>query len=56
MISICKEYTNEHLIPIDNIYMITGHSSTAWKNQTKIRFPDSLKKNIYQLRQYSNLP
>ena len=39
MISICKEYTGEHFIPVENIYMITGHSSTAWKKQTKIRFP-----------------
>jgi hypothetical protein len=47
MISICKEYTAEHLIPIENIYLITGHSSTAWKKQTKIRVADILEKNIY---------
>ena len=50
MISICKEYTDKEqgkLIPLENIYMITGHSSTAWKKQTKIRFPEILEKNIY---------
>tara|TARA_B110000977_G_C11023849_1_gene472397 strand:+ start:35 stop:1414 length:1380 start_codon:yes stop_codon:yes gene_type:complete len=32
---------------MENIYIITGHSSTAWKKQTKGRFPDCLSKNIY---------
>ena len=35
MIAICKEYKTYHNIPIEHIYMITGHSSTAWKKQTK---------------------
>ena len=47
MIAICKEYKTYHNIPIENIYMITGHSSTAWKKQTKKRFPNLLEKNIY---------
>lgn len=47
MIAICKEYKKYHNIPIENIYMITGHSSKAWKKQTKKRFPAVLEKNIY---------
>ena len=47
MIAICKQYTDKHKIPNGNIYIITGHSSTAWKKQTKGRFPECLEKNIY---------
>ena len=31
----------------DNIFIITGISSTDWKEQTKARFPTALKDNIY---------
>jgi hypothetical protein len=47
MIAICKEYKDMHEIQIENIYIITGHSSTSWKKQTKGRFPNCLEKNIY---------
>lgn len=47
MIAICRDYKKYHNIPIGNIYMITGHSSKAWKKQTKKRFPAVLEKNIY---------
>ena len=47
MIAIVKEYKEQHEIPVSNIYIITGHSSTSWKKQTKGRFPECLEKNIY---------
>lgn len=47
MISICQEYMNYSKISKHNIYIITGHSSKAWKKQTKNRFPACLEKNIY---------
>jgi len=47
MIAICKEYKEMHEIQLENIYIITGHSSTSWKKQTKGRFPNCLEKNIY---------
>ncbi len=36
-----------NLIPIENIYIITGLSSCEWKKQTKERMPGSIQKNIY---------
>jgi len=49
MLALIIEFvTNQGLlIPIDNIYIITGLSSKDWKKQTKNRFPDILKDNIY---------
>ena len=35
------------IIPIENIYFITGLSSCEWVAQTKKRFPEVLEKNIY---------
>ena len=34
-------------IPIENIYIITGLSSTEWKTQTKERLPDIIGKRVY---------
>lgn len=34
-------------VPIENIFIITGLSSTEWKIQTKERIPDILKKNVF---------
>jgi hypothetical protein len=34
-------------MPIDHIFIITGHSSTEWLEQTKERFPKSFHKQIY---------
>jgi hypothetical protein len=49
MISLIKYYiyNPDNIIPPENIYIITGLSSTEWKEQTKNRFPDSLEKNIF---------
>jgi hypothetical protein len=34
-------------IPLRNVFIITGHSSTEWLEQTKERFPTSMHSNIY---------
>lgn len=49
MIALLKTYMHDssNLIPIDNIYIITGDSSKQWKEQTKERFPDSMRNRIY---------
>ena len=41
-----KRYVKVNDIPIENIYIITGLSSTDWKIQTQQRMPDSLKKGF----------
>ena len=47
MCALIKRYINENMIPIDNIYIITGLSSVEWKEQTKIRLPESIENRIY---------
>jgi len=34
-------------IPVQNIFIITGHSSVDWLQQTRARFPSSLRRNIF---------
>jgi hypothetical protein len=34
-------------MPLDHVFIITGHSSTEWLEQTKERFPSSMHKRIY---------
>jgi len=34
-------------MPIDHVFIITGHSSTEWLEQTKERFPEFMHKRIY---------
>jgi len=34
-------------IPLQNIFIITGHSSVDWLSQTKERFPKKLRRNIF---------
>jgi hypothetical protein len=44
-------------MPIDHIFIITGHSSTEWLEQTKERFPKSMHHRIYHrnnLEQFAN--
>ena len=40
-------YLRGNLIPPENIYIITGHSSCEWKKQTKERLPDILQERIF---------
>lgn len=50
MYSIIQEYTNpdcEEYVPVKNVYIITGHSSNEWKEQTKERIPGIIRENVY---------
>ena len=43
----CESQEGKLLLPRENIYIITGLSSTDWLSQTKSRFPECLEKNIF---------
>lgn len=47
MVELIRKFINEELIPVENIYIITGLSSKDWLNQCKQRFPKSLEHQIY---------
>lgn len=53
MTSFIKQYVLSHSIPIENIYIITGLSDIAWKNDTINRMPDAIYKRVYHR---ANLP
>jgi len=40
-------------LPFSNIFVITGHSSTEWTQQTKERFPHQFRNNIFHRNQLS---
>lgn len=46
MIEVVTTAIREYRTPPRNIFIITGLSSTEWKNQTVTRFPEFLKVNI----------
>jgi hypothetical protein len=47
MLEFIKIYIDENLIPVENIYLITGLSSKDWEIQCKGRFPECICRNIY---------
>jgi hypothetical protein len=49
MCATIKQYLEDtsNLIPIENIYIITGLSSCEWKEQTKERMPESIQTRVY---------
>lgn len=49
MLATIKQYLEDtsNLIPIENIYIITGLSSCEWKEQTKERMPESIQKRVF---------
>ena len=49
MLATIKKYLEDtnNLIPIENIYIITGLSSCEWKKQTKDRAPESIQARVY---------
>ena len=49
MNALIKEYlSNEtNIIPIENIYIITGLSSKEWVDQTRDRAPESIEKRVF---------
>lgn len=46
--------SNDIPIPIQNIFIITGHSSVDWLSQTKERFPLKLRRNIFHRNNLSS--
>lgn len=46
MTSLIQQYVNENLIPIENIFVISGISDKEWKKDTIDRMPDILASNI----------
>ena len=49
MYATIKQYLEDtsNLIPIENIYIITGLSSCEWKEQTKERMPESIQSRVF---------
>jgi hypothetical protein len=49
MCATIKQYLEDtsNLIPIENIYIITGLSSCEWKEQTKERMPPSIQSRVF---------
>ena len=49
MCATIKQYLEDtnNLIPIENIYIITGVSSCEWKEQTKERMPESIQNRVF---------
>jgi len=42
-----KQYLENNIIPLENIYVITGLSSTEWKQQTKERLPEIIRPRVF---------
>jgi hypothetical protein len=53
MTSLIQHFALSNLIPINNIYIITGLSDKEWKKDTKNRMPDSINDRVFHR---SNLP
>ncbi len=49
MLATIKQFLEDssNLIPIENIYIITGLSSCEWKDQTKERMPESIQARVF---------
>jgi hypothetical protein len=49
MCATIKQYLEDtsNIIPIENIYIITGLSSLEWKEQTKERMPESVQNRVF---------
>jgi hypothetical protein len=48
MVAVIKELMeSEMVIPVENIYIITGLSSRDWKKQTTDRFPEQIQKRVF---------
>jgi hypothetical protein len=51
MVALIDEYITRNVIPINNIYLITGLSSRDWISQCRERFPRIFSDNIYHCNQ-----
>jgi hypothetical protein len=49
MLATIKQFLEDssNLIPIENIYIITGLSSCEWKEQTKERMPETIQARVF---------
>jgi|UniRef100_A0A6C0LZG9 hypothetical protein len=47
MYATIKYFLEEENMPAENIYIITGLSSCDWTKQTKERFPESVRDNVF---------
>ena len=47
MTALILHYVLENLIPINNIYIITGLSDIEWKRDTKNRMPESINSRVF---------
>lgn len=56
MCATIKQYLGDtsNLIPIENIYIITGLSSCEWKEQTKERMPESIQSRVFHRSELPN--
>jgi len=56
MCATIKQYLEDtsNLIPIENIYIITGLSSCEWKEQTKERMPESIQSRVFHRYELPN--
>lgn len=56
MSGLIKNYLNDttNLIPIENIYIITGLSSCDWVDQTKNRMPKSIQERVFHRDNLTN--
>lgn len=56
MSGLIKNYLNDttNLIPIDNIYIITGLSSRDWVEQTTNRMPEKIQKRVFHRDDLTN--
>ena len=53
MTSFIRQYIFKYDIPLENIYIITGLSDVAWKNDTKNRMPECINSRVFHR---ANLP
>lgn len=54
MTSLIQNFVLSNIIPIDNIYIITGLSDKAWKSDTMDRMPDSISGRVYHRANLNN--
>lgn len=47
MYATIKYFLEKENMPVENIYIITGLSSCDWTKQTKERFPESVRDNVF---------
>lgn len=57
MCGLIKNYLNDttNLIPIENIYIITGLSSRDWLDQTRNRMPKSIQERVFHRDNLTNI-